>query len=369
MKKTTILLFLIICSYVILLFIREPAIFSYKFQPSLIKQYLCSQDIPYEPPCHRLFVSDGDIYVATGYLYAHGADPTTYNFQMPPFIKYLFGFSTLLFGNPYYVQIIFGISLIILVYKLGIRIYKSPAIPLLACFLLVVDPVFFEVTTNMLLDLGQTVFLVLYVYLVLFHEKKFYLQGAVLGLLFASKFWAGPLFFVVLLIGYLFVKKRFHLRRSLMQIVVAGIVFSLTYARTFMIHRLSFNLIFFQLKTLKYMISHDVHSVPLASFFLFLTGYLQTWWNTKVIIHSPIWSIFWPVGLILSLWSIWKVLTKKSLNSKIFIACIPALYIIYLGVQAPFTRYFMIILPFLYLLIADRVVNFFLPTIIRRIKL
>ena len=104
-----VFLTLIITVYLIVLFFRNPNIFSYKFDTSLVKKYLCSQDISHEPPCKRLFLSDEDIHIAAGYLYAKGSDPIVYNFQHPPLIKYLYGYSIILFHNPYFVQIGLGI--------------------------------------------------------------------------------------------------------------------------------------------------------------------------------------------------------------------------------------------------------------------
>src|SRR3989338_364000 len=63
----------------LLLFKRD--IFSFKFDHRLINRYFLSQDITYEPKGKRLFLSDAEIYMASGYLYSKGADPTLYNFD------------------------------------------------------------------------------------------------------------------------------------------------------------------------------------------------------------------------------------------------------------------------------------------------
>ena len=49
---------------------------------------MLSQDIPHEVAGKRLFLSDSEIHIASGYLYALGNNPITFNFQHPPFIKY-----------------------------------------------------------------------------------------------------------------------------------------------------------------------------------------------------------------------------------------------------------------------------------------
>lgn len=342
-------IFSLIFLYLLVIFFFKKEVVLYKFDQKLIHRYFLSQDITHEVPGIRQFLSDGDIYTATGYLYAQGADPTSYNFQAPPLIKYLFGLSILIFGSPYYVQIIFGAVLIAIVYTLGVKMYKSSLVPLLACIFLIIDPVFLEVSSNALLDLGQAAFLLLYFYLVFFHKKRYALQGIVLGLLCASKFWAGPLFFVLLLAAYNIYKKNFDLKKFTLHLIIAAVIFSLTYIKTFINKGFEFNIVFFQLKILKFLVIHDIRSFPFASLFLFLTGYYQTWWGSKSVSHAQIWSIFWPIGLMLSAKSILDAMIKRFVDLKLFVGIIPMVYILYLGVQAPFTRYFILILPFLYL--------------------
>lgn len=343
----------VIFFYLLILFFFKKDIFYFRFDKNLVQRYFLSQDITHEVPGKRLFLSDGDIYSASGYLYATGSDPTEYDFQQPPLIKYLFGFSSIFFGNPFIVQIIFGIAILITLYFLAIKIYKSSLVPLLACLLLVIDPVFIDVTSQPLLDLGQSAFLLLYVFLILYFDKKYWLHGIVLGLMAASKFWAAPLFFVFILSLYKMAKKQFNLRKFLLHLSIAFVVFSLTYTKTFINKQFAFNIIFFQLKIMKFMLAHDAHSIPLASFLLFLTGYVKTWWGNHEIIRDNTWSLFWPISFMTSGTAVLKMIRKKIINERLFIAIIPIFYLFYLGFQAPFPRYFIIILPFSYLVLAN----------------
>ena len=152
----------ILCGVLVVVFIglfsalyRE--MFLYKFDTGLIAQYLRSQDIPHEVP-GRLFLSDSDIHISAGYLYVNGYGPTDFNFQHPPFIKYLYGISTMLTGNPFFVQLIFGAVLLLLTYVIGRAFFSSALIGALAALLLLFDPLFHHITSQALLDLGQVVF-------------------------------------------------------------------------------------------------------------------------------------------------------------------------------------------------------------------
>ena len=92
------LIFIALSLYYSIIAITKPVVLNYQFHDRLIQQYLRSQDITHDVAM-RSFLSDSDIHIAAGFLYASGADPAEYNFQHPPFIKYLFGVSILIFNN------------------------------------------------------------------------------------------------------------------------------------------------------------------------------------------------------------------------------------------------------------------------------
>lgn len=356
MKYWSVLI-LIVALYITNLYVHSPQLFQYRFDTNLINRYLCSQDITHEVPCPRLFLSDSDIYSASGYLYATGSDPTEYDFQQPPLLKYLFGFSSVIFGNPFLVQIFFGSAFLVMLFLLGLKIYKSSHVAFIACLLLVFDPVLIDVSSQTLLDLGQAFFLLLYVYLFFYGKNNYLLQGIVLGFFAASKFWAGPLFFVLLFTMYQMIKRQFVIKKFLIHLVVAFIIFSLTYAKTFINSGFAFNIIFFQAKIMKFMLDHDAHSIPFASVLVFLTGFVKTWWGWQDLIRTETWTLLWPISFIISILEVKNIILKKIIHEKTFVASIPLIYLLYLGVQAPFPRYFILILPFSYLALANYLVN------------
>jgi len=155
-KNNFIYLSVLIFAFLTFVFINRQSLFI-KFGPNLINNYLRSQDIldTENKIKDRILISDSDIYIASGYMYANGIDPRKYNFQHPPFIKYLFGLSSKYFNLPLLPNIFFAGFLILGVYLLGINVFKNPTIGFLASILLMFDPVFKEVTIYALLDLGQ----------------------------------------------------------------------------------------------------------------------------------------------------------------------------------------------------------------------
>jgi len=349
-KKDWLIIFLIIIFYLTLLFVFKNKIFTYKFNANLIELYFRSQDIPHEVK-GRVFLSDEEIHIAAGYLYLSGYEPTKFNFQHPPLIKYFYGLSILFLKNPYFAQILLGIGYLFLTYYLGRKTFKNKATPIVACILMAIDPLFLDVSSQALLDLGQAFFSLLYLITFIFFPKNFILQGISLGLFASSKFWAPVLFFVAVLVTYkYFIRKEKKLKTTIFSFLLAFFIFSLTYLKTFIDFEGKFNIIFYQLKILKYWLKHSITSAPFSSLILFLAGYFKTWWGKKEIIRSNIWSPTWPLSFISSIVGIIK---NKKNSHKIIIFLIPLLYIFYIGFQAPFTRYFLIILPYLYLGLSD----------------
>mgnify|MGYP000417059885 CR=1 FL=1 len=84
---------------------------------------------------------------------------------------------------------------------------------------------------------------------------------------------------------------------------------------------------------------------------MFATGYFKTWWGKEQFIKSQPWSFFWPITLFFSFKKSLELIGKVNLAN--LIGATPFLYLIYLGVQAPFPRYFLILLPFAYLNLAE----------------
>ena len=344
-------LFLLLVFYTLILFLFHFDKLSYQFNPNLIPLYLRSQDIPHEV-AGRVFLSDEEIHQAAGYLYIKGADPTTYNFQHPPLVKYFYGLGIKLFNNPYLPQFLISFGVIIITFLIGLKAFRNIYIPFIGTLLLITDPLFQEISTGLYLDMAQTLFGLIFIYLRLFKPKHIFWAGLSLGLMTASKFWTPALFvFGLTFLWEYYQTQKFPLSSYFKIAILAFIVFSFTYAHTFIQHKLAFNIIFFQLKTLKYWLHHSVSTYPFATLISFITGIQPAWWGQIKTIKLPNWSPLWPVLLIINL--IYLIIYKTKITSsprpKHLIFIIPPLYLFFISLQAPFNRYYIFILPYLYL--------------------
>jgi hypothetical protein len=355
--KRWIFLFVIIILYLGNLYFTSPEIFHYRFNNKLIKQYLCSQDIPNEVPCKREFLSDGELHIAAGYLYAKGYDPTKYHFQHTPLLKYLYGFTTLFTGNPYNLEIVLVILYLVLSYIFTWLVFKSHAIAIISCLFRTLGPLLRMLSGDASFEVGQADLMLIYGMVVLYKPKNFWLQGIILGLFASAKFWGAVPFFIIAFNGYNLIKKRLSIKTFFLQLVVGFLVFLATYIVTFINNKGNFNIIFFQMKMLKYWLEHSVATVPFSSLILFLTGYYQSWWANQEAMRGEVWNLLWPISIFIAFLKLKSDFFLRKITKKTLFAFIPITYLIYLGPQTPFVRYFIIILPFLYPLTIDYILN------------
>lgn len=337
----------ILIIYYVRMYYVAPHIFSFKFSPTRLEQYFKSQDIT-RHVTGRVYLSDEDIHMAAGYLYVYGFDPTAYNFQHPPLIKYFYGYTTRLFGNPYLIQLFFGSALLALTYFAALLLTKKSWVAYLACLFLIADPVFTDVSQHALLDLGQSVFAFAYVVSHLYMPGSFILQGILLGAFAASKFWSTALFFIAGITTYNLLRKKFMLRQFTFHLLIAFLTFCAVYIHSFFVHA-PFNILFFQLKTLKYWFNHSVSSVPGDAIYLFMTGQHHMWWQNNDVIKVPEWPLLWPLTAIALLISTYVY--RKKISPILFISLLPLLYVAYISFQAPYMRYFILILPYCYIIL------------------
>jgi predicted membrane-bound dolichyl-phosphate-mannose-protein mannosyltransferase len=301
------------------------------FNPNVVTNYLRSQDIIDTNNIikDRIFVSDEDIYIASGYLYANGSDPVDYNFQHPPFIKYLFGVSAKYFNLPLLPNIFFAAILISEVYLLGFLVFKNRIVGLLSSLLLIIDPVFKEVTIYALLDLGQMVFMLGFIVTTFFWKKHWIGQGVLLGLAFASKFYSPVIIFLGIIYLYKFVTKELNIKREALMLVVSFLTFCSVYFVSFINNGFLFNIFFHQAKIIKFMLDHNQAVEWGGVIKIFFGGY-----------------IFWPIAFFTTIFSLFGTRVK---DIKFLFLILPLVYLLVMCFQIPFTRYFVLILPFLYL--------------------
>lgn len=349
-----LMLFAILTIFLFRYAYTHPDKLAYRFEERLLTLYRCSQDIPTEPPCKRVFLSDSDIHIAAGILYTRGANPTEYNFQHPPLIKYLYGFGVALFKNPYVAQIALSAVFILATYFLTVVLTSSKNAALLAALLLSLDPLFMAIAAETLLDMGQALWFTLFLIVLLRRPHAWALQGILLGVLFASKFWSLALILTAAAYMFFYPKKRVFGHEIFKAYGVSFVIFCLTYLKTFIDTHGTFNIVWFQLKTLKYWLQHTASGdiAPGSLLVTFLTGLSRTWWGNHAFTFARDFTLFWPLGLILAVYTLYKEKGRLWGNARYLPHVLIAVFFVATFTQAPFTRYFLLILPLIYGIIA-----------------
>lgn len=339
LKSNFLYTFILLVSFFIFVYLNQSQFFQ-KFDSQVVLNYQRSQDIldTGNKIKDRIFISDSDIYIASGYLYITGTDPRDFNFQHPPFVKYLFGISSKYFNMPLLPNLFFAFVLVLEVYLLGKLAFKSELIGLLSSLLLMFDPVFKEVSTYALLDIGQVVFLLGFLITTLYYKKHYIGQGILLGLAMASKFYS-PVFIILGLVYlYKLLNKNFELKTEIRMLFFAFLTFCFSYVISFINDGFTFNIFLHQAKIIKFMIDHNRAQEWGSVVKMFLGGYFV-----------------WPLLFFISLYQMFKL---KFNTISFWLCLIPVFYFLVMVFQLPFTRYFILILPFMYL----SLINFVLDT-------
>lgn len=298
-------------------------------------------------------LGDDGLYLYEGYRLAHGGDPTLLNAEVPPLGKYLIGYTTALFGNPYWFGFIINAAVLISTFFLSKRLTHQEAISWLAVLLLATDPLFTNQYALTMLDSLQTLFLILYGLFILHAiEKKqsvlFYtaLAGVTLGFFSETKF---PLLVPIpFLLGAWQLWRRYHSLRLITALIVGVVTgYLLPYTGYF----LQGHTIIEWLKVQKWIISFFLSSRLTPTYGSVLvnmsTGYFQNIFS-HIWQPSPHWSPVWPILLLTLCISFFRTRREKSL---LFLHLL-ALGILSFYIVIPFwTRYLVLILPFLYVLL------------------
>ena len=340
----------------------------------LAKQFDRSQ---WRNPLSKEKIDDNTLYHYAAFYLVKGGNPFVVNPEVPPWGKYFYGLSIILFGNPYWASTFFYLGLIAVSIFLTINLNQS-ANKKNQFSKIIVALLVGLVVTNMelvrsqlhltMLDLPLIFFLLLHIFFNLRsinHAKQstkdVIISGLALGFFAGTKF---PLFvpLVILADGYLFgIKKQW--RKFIIILAVASFTFLSAYWR-FLIIDFNFGQL---IKNLIWTVNfYHASKVPLVAAQLFPTILLQQYFSPThhAAVQAKHWDFTWPLifGLFgLKLWQqCWQTMKNKLINSKnnylkdYFLILIIGL-IILLSLVNFWQRYLLIILPLMliYLVVPD----------------
>lgn len=335
--------------------------------PELKKMFYASQ---YKTKHFEGFIPDEIAYAYVGGALIRGENPVFNIPEAPPLGKYLIGLSAVLFNNPtIFVTLVAGSVGLVMFYLLSRQILGPSFISLLPVAAFMTEPLYWSQYKFVpLFDLTQLCFLITMFYF--FNkglQKKttvyFALVNLFLGFFIATKFYSSGVpiaasFFIVLLL-HKYWRKIIDLLKTIWLPVV---ILLATYLRVFAFGTSLKE--FFGIQKWIFIYWKGALILPFTTWDLLLFNRWHTWWGDRAITSDAQWHMFWPIITIISaltiiLYLLHKIPKKKELEIVMaFVVC----YGLFLSVGLPSVRYFVIFLPFLYLItfyVLQQLYNYF----------
>lgn len=315
---------------------------------------------------HGSFIPDEFIYSYIGGALIKGASPILLNPEVPPFGTYLIGFSELIFGNENIVSLFFAIFSLFILYLIGLQLFsdnlKASIAPLLFSF----EPIFKnQLIYTPLLDIQQLGFILVIFYLfnrAILTEKNqvlyFLFINLFIGFFISTKFFGTGIAVISSLLLPLVIRK--DTKRIILFLFTTPLSVIVLYFNyiVVLISGYPFNrFIGIQKWIYIYNTGH------LSNFFsvwpLILINKWYLWFGHVKISSDSQWSITWPIITICSILviiSYFFIKRKKTLE--VFLSWV-FFYMLILSFAQATSRYFVILIPFLYLITVyttDRVI-------------
>lgn len=359
-NRSLIIVGLIIISLIriITYLIQEKNVYLKQYNHSEIgKIYSGSQYI--KGPKSERPIGDDDLYAFAGYYYLfQGGDISVVNFENPPIGKYLIGLSILFFKNAKIISIIYGLLLLIIVFKLS-KYLINDTIGAISVFFLSFSPLFLSQLTSNMLDLPTTLLFTagIYFYLKGEHNNTYYYVSSVfLGLALTCKFFPSLFFTIAILLFHVYRNKKFF-TSYLKSLILIPLIYLFSHIMYFYYHPSLWEFFKYQ-----YWILLWRKGNPFVVGNIIMTLYLRkykSWWDPNLYVVYNDWNIFSPLITFVGFISvIFKQINKRK--KMMLLWTISLVYLIYTffgttGVE----KYILPVYPLLTILASYTLVNMF----------
>ncbi len=305
------------------------------------------------------FIPDEVLYSFNGGALIQGVSPILINPEIPPAGKYIIGLSTLIFKNEHTIIPIAGILSLVLIFLLGRQIFSNNIIALLPPFFLSFEPIFKnQFIYTPLLDIIQLVFLLssFYFFNLAIRKKQnifafFLLTNLFFGLFISTKFFGLGIPLFLAFITFFIINKKFQtFKLFLLSAPMSILVLLFSYIRVLVIGYPLNKFLGIQKWVFWYNQGHL--RLPFSVWpLLFINKWFVSW--TSSVLSDPQWRITWPIITTLSLLTVIGYLLLRVIPRKVE-AEVPMiwifLYLIFLSFGDANARYFVILIPIMYLI-------------------
>lgn len=369
-KKTVkkLKIYHIIFLIILILFLVRPAFSLYsqkdffiskgysKIYDYLSSSYYSSQYVNKKDPG---IMPDQTLESFAGGAFLKGMNPILIIHDQPPLGRYILSLSILFFDNPNTVIVLLLFFSGLGVFLVSRLILQNALLALLPLGILVNEPLFLsKFYYSPLLEPIQLPFIVFSLYFFMQGITKknylrwFMLTSLMLGCVISVRFFILGAVLVFAMIFYFLIKKEFNKKFVvfLLTLPLAIVVLLTSYARTIQLGSSIIHI--FGIQKYIYFYHKTQLSLPFSFWDLLMFNRWHTWWGTKEITSDSQWIIIWPISMFFSLLSLLFGIFKKisiSEHEKIVIIWIMT-YSLLLSLGETSTRYFLPLLPFLYII-------------------
>lgn len=323
--------------------------------PSLEKTFLNSQYVNKHPPG---FIPDETAFSYAGGKLIKGTSPVLVVPDAPPLGKYIIGLSTVIFNNDSTFILLAALISLLLLYLLSYQIFLNRTVALIPVLLFSFEPIFKnQLTYAPLMDIFQLVFLLssFYFFNKGFSKHKtllfFFLASLFLGFFIATKFFiSGATIVAAWYLVLLLSKDKKKLINLTVSLPVSVLVLLLSYIRVFAFGYTINKFLGIQKWVFLYHQSFII--LPFSVWPLLLLNRWYVWFGNKPVISDSQWFFSWPIITVISIITIVLYLLKKiprNKNLEVLMAWF-IIYILFLSLGETFSRYFVILIPVLYII-------------------
>lgn len=333
---------------------------------SLEKVFLSSQYVSKKPAA---WIPDETAFSYAGGKLIQGQNPVLTVPDAPPLGKYLIGLSAIIFNNDSTVILIFGILALISLYILSYQVFSNKLLAMLPPFFLSFESIFKnQLIYTPLMDIFQIVFLIGCFY---FFNKGlksnkiilfFALANLFLGLFIATKFFITGFTIIAAWYFVLFIKKdKKRIIYLTLTLPISLFVLLLSYIRVFAFDY-TFNR-FLGIQKWVFLYHKSFLILPLSLWPLLMLNKWFVWFGDKPVISDGQWSITWPILTIITFLTMVRYLFKKIKREEsleVLMAWV-FVYLAFLSFGQVFSRYFVILIPILYIISLYGILDFLKP--------
>lgn len=343
------------------------------FEPHYDKEYTVLKDAyyasQYAKKNSQAIITDEVFEAFAGGAFLKGMNPIHIVHDHPPLGRYIISLSILLFNNASTVIPILLISSFVGIFLVSKLILKNVWLSLVPMAIFANEPLLLgKLLYSPLPEPIQLPFIIFAIYFFLLATKSkrkwllYSLVSLLLGIVISSRFIVtGTVLLFSMGFYLLFIqKKMYDVFSFCTTLPLAVLVLVLTYTRTMMDGYSVLQIFGVQKYILAYHKSAFIH--PFSFWDLIMFNRWHTWWGNQAVLSDPQWVVVWPFSLVVNGLVLLLAILKKIVipDEAKFLLIWIIFYSLMLSAGYTSTRYFMPILPFLYIILILGLVKVFL---------